>query len=101
MILSCGGLAHALSENAAQAEYYKVDLRNPEEIADVFRKYESQGGIWGVVHLAALKAVGESGELPLSYYRVNIAGTISLLEVCLSIYLSVRGMWTHRWDPCA
>jgi UDP-glucose 4-epimerase len=67
---------------AAQAEYYNVDLRNPEEIDAVFNKYKGDEAIWGVVHLAALKAVGESGEIPLSYYRVNMAGTISLLEVC-------------------
>jgi UDP-glucose 4-epimerase len=69
------------SENALQAEFYKVDLRKQEEIDAVFAKYDNDGGIWGVVHLAALKAVGESGELPLEYYRVNIGGTVSLLDV--------------------
>lgn len=46
----------------------------------MFDKYDKEGGIWGVVHLAALKAVGESSEIPLQYYRVNVGGSISLLE---------------------
>jgi UDP-glucose 4-epimerase len=33
-----------------------------------------------VIHFAALKAVGESCQLPLAYYRNNVAGTLSLLE---------------------
>ncbi|KAL1409739.1 UDP-glucose-4-epimerase [Vanrija albida] len=69
-----------LGPDAPQPLFHKVDLRNTAEIDAVFDKYAADGGIWGVVHLAALKAVGESGELPLSYYRVNVAGTISLLE---------------------
>lgn len=34
-----------------------------------------------VIHLAGLKAVGESVQKPLEYYRVNLTGTIRLLEV--------------------
>jgi UDP-glucose 4-epimerase len=33
-----------------------------------------------VIHFAALKAVGESVERPLSYYHNNITGTVHLLE---------------------
>lgn len=33
-----------------------------------------------VIHFAGLKAVGESMQMPLSYYRENVAGAISLLE---------------------
>jgi UDP-glucose 4-epimerase len=36
--------------------------------------------VTGVVHLAALKAVGESVELPLHYYRENVDGMLTLLE---------------------
>jgi hypothetical protein len=31
--------------------------------------------------LAALKAVGESGEIPLEYYKVNVGGSLNLIEV--------------------
>jgi len=47
----------------------------------VFKEYEGQGGIWAAVHLAALKAVGESGEIPLEYYKVNVGGSLNLIEV--------------------
>jgi UDP-glucose 4-epimerase len=33
-----------------------------------------------VIHLAGLKAVGESAEKPIEYYANNVQGTISLLE---------------------
>jgi UDP-glucose 4-epimerase len=36
--------------------------------------------VTGVVHLAAKKAVGESVERPLYYYRENVDGLLSLLE---------------------
>lgn len=37
-----------------------------------------------MIHLAALKAVGESCEIPLTYYKNNVGGSINLLEVCQS-----------------
>jgi UDP-glucose 4-epimerase len=36
--------------------------------------------VTGVVHLAAKKAVGESVEQPLWYYRENVGGVVALLE---------------------
>jgi len=56
-------------------------MRDNAGVDEFFTKYDNDGGIWAVIHLAALKAVGESGEIPLAYYRVNVGGTISLLEV--------------------
>ena len=40
---------------------------------------ETLRGADGVIHLAAKKAVGESVEMPLHYYRENVGGVISLL----------------------
>ena len=37
--------------------------------------------IFCVIHFAALKAVGESCIIPLEYYKINVAGTVNLLEV--------------------
>jgi UDP-glucose 4-epimerase len=37
--------------------------------------------IQSVIHFAGLKAVGESWERPLDYWRVNVGGSITLLEV--------------------
>lgn len=42
-------------------------------------------GVTGVVHLAAKKAVGESMELPLWYYRENVDGLLSLLEAMATV----------------
>ena len=36
--------------------------------------------ISSVIHFAALKAVGESTQQPLNYYRNNVSGSITLLE---------------------
>ena len=36
--------------------------------------------VTGIVHMAAKKAVGESVERPLHYYRENVGGLLSLLE---------------------
>ena len=38
-------------------------------------------GVDGVIHLAAKKAAGESVHLPLEYYRENVGGVLTLLEV--------------------
>lgn len=39
------------------------------------------GGIWGVIHVAAYKAVGESMEKPLLYYANNVATSLQLAEI--------------------
>ncbi len=48
---------------------------------DFLNKVFSQNDIQSVIHFAAFKAVGESVEKPLEYYKNNISGTIALLEV--------------------
>lgn len=57
-------------------EFYKTDLRNQEEMDKIFVDHEFDA----VIHFAGLKAVGESVNKPLEYYRNNIEATISLLE---------------------
>ncbi|KAF5388711.1 hypothetical protein D9757_004862 [Collybiopsis confluens] len=56
------------------------DLTDPASVRSVFAKY-GKGGIWGVVHIAAYKAVGESTEVPLTYYANNVSATVSLLQI--------------------
>lgn len=58
-------------------KFYKKDLRNIADIEEIFVKEE----IDSVIHFAALKAVGESVEKPLEYYKNNLIGTLNLLEV--------------------
>lgn len=51
------------------------DIRNASLLEKIFQDYPVQG----VIHFAALKAVGESVELPLNYYNNNVQGTLELL----------------------
>lgn len=52
-------------------------IQDTKKLSDLFMKYNFQG----VIHFAADKAVGESVLDPLKYYKNNIGGLISLLEV--------------------
>lgn len=58
--------------------FEKVDLRDFEATEAVFQKYKK---IKGIIHFAASKAVGESVEKPLMYYRNNIISLVNLLEL--------------------
>ncbi len=57
--------------------FHKIDLTEKEKTSDFFRKNKD---IAGVIHFAALKAVGESVEKPLEYYHNNISSLINLLQ---------------------
>lgn len=58
--------------------FEKVDLRDKDAAEAVFQKYPK---ITGIIHFAASKAVGESVQKPLLYYRNNIVSLINLLEL--------------------
>ena len=62
------------------AKVYCNDL-NYKNLDKIFSKHNIQG----VIHLASLKAVGESTELPLLYYRNNVYSSLELLE-CMNKY---------------
>ena len=55
---------------------YTIDYRNKEKLEKVFEENE----IEAVINFAGFKAVGESVEKPLKYYKNNVSGCISLLE---------------------
>jgi len=59
-------------------EFANIDCANFVDLDNVFKAYPD---IVGVIHFAASKAVGESVEKPLLYYRNNIGSLITLLEV--------------------
>ena len=58
--------------------FENVDLRDKEATEAVFAKYPD---IEGIIHFAASKAVGESVQKPLLYYRNNIVSLVNLLEL--------------------
>ena len=59
-------------------EFANVDCGNFMDLDQVFKQYTD---IEGVIHFAASKAVGESVEKPLLYYRNNLGSLVTLLEV--------------------
>ncbi len=56
--------------------FYKGDVCNREDVDKVF----SENKIDAVIHFAGLKAVGESVQKPVEYYRNNLDSTLTLLE---------------------
>ncbi|KAK2461525.1 hypothetical protein APHAL10511_005988 [Amanita phalloides] len=71
--------ATPLEFRSTEIDSIRCDLTKPEELRAVFQRH-GKGGIWGVIHIAAHKAVGESTEIPLTYYQHNVSATISLLQ---------------------
>lgn len=57
--------------------FEQVDCNDTLALANIFSKYPD---IEGVIHFAASKAVGESVEQPLMYYRNNLMSLVTLLE---------------------
>ncbi len=55
--------------------FHKVDIRDTATIAEALQQHQ----VDAVIHLAGLKAVGESVDDPLRYYDNNVAGSLSLL----------------------
>ncbi len=57
--------------------FYECDIRD----ADGLRKVFSTHKIDAAIHFAGLKAVGESVQMPLTYFDNNVAGTVVLCQV--------------------
>jgi len=55
---------------------YNIDLTNAQEVKNVFQKHRD---IAGVIHFAALKAVGESVEKPMLYFNNNLKSLLNVL----------------------
>ena len=69
------GLRHILG---IDVPCYRIDCADEAALRDVFRR---EAGIAGVIHFAAFKAVGESVQEPLKYYRNNVGSLLALLAV--------------------
>jgi UDP-glucose 4-epimerase len=59
-----------------EAVFQQIDLAETAGMADLLRRHRVEC----VMHFAALAYVGESVTQPLTYYRNNTAGAVSLLE---------------------
>ena len=69
--------------------FEKVDCCDMKALESVFQKHP---GIAGIIHFAASKAVGESVEKPLMYYRNNITSLRSTHPE------SPLALWQHEAD---
>ncbi len=76
----CNSSREALARVAAIAGrapvFHQVDLCDRAALAGVFAAHRFDAAI----HFAALKAVGESVQIPLTYYRNNLTATLNLLD---------------------
>lgn len=61
-------------------EFSKTDLCDRSALSDYFKANKN---IDAVIHFAAFKAVGESVQNPLMYYRNNVSGMINLIDEML------------------
>lgn len=56
--------------------FLHADIRDEEVICDILRGF----GVTAVIHLAGLKAVGDSNVRPMTYYENNVLGTMRLVS---------------------
>ncbi len=69
-----------------EVPYYHIDLCDLEASSIIFKEHND---ISGIIHFAALKAVGESVEKPLLYFKNNLESLINILT--LSIQNHIKG----------
>ena len=58
-------------------KFYKTDILDKEGLNRIF----DENKIDAVIHFAGYKAVGESVQIPLTYYQNNISGSVNLYQV--------------------
>lgn len=101
-------LCNASLESLARVErisgqavaFVQGDIRDPDALTALFKAHRFDA----VLHLAGLKAVGESVAKPLEYYDNNVVGTLRLLEAmtaqgCVNLVFSSSA--TVYGDPQA
>ena len=59
-------------------KFYKADIRDEKRLDKIVA---AEAPFDATIHFAALKAVGESVQIPLKYYQNNLGGTFTLLKV--------------------
>ncbi|WP_180085998.1 UDP-glucose 4-epimerase GalE [Acinetobacter sp. YH12103] len=57
-------------------QFVQGDILNSELLDQIFTQHQ----VDAVIHFAGLKAVGESQQIPLTYFANNISGSISLVQ---------------------
>jgi len=70
------GRIRSLVKTPDSISFVQADLRDRDETLKLFSNYKFDG----VIHFAAMKAVGESRQIPLTYYDNNLSSTLNLLQ---------------------
>ncbi len=97
-------IVYLRAHHGVEIPFIKADIRDYNEIENVIRTHK----IDGIVHTAALKAVGESMEKPDEYFEVNLDATTELLEIAKRngvkkfIFSSTAAVYgsPDSMDPC-
>ncbi|MCG9912359.1 MAG: UDP-glucose 4-epimerase GalE [Flavobacteriales bacterium] len=84
-VISVDNYSNSTEETYARIEavcgknpvHYEADISHPGHLKTICKAHPE---IQGIIHFAALKAVGESVEKPLEYYRNNLDGLLHVLE---------------------
>ena len=58
-------------------KFYELDYLNSEKLEKVFQ----ENNIEAVINFAGFKAVGESVSKPIEYYKNNVSGALTLLDI--------------------
>ncbi|KAF9433222.1 hypothetical protein BGZ76_009737 [Entomortierella beljakovae] len=69
--------AKLLAHNRGTLVFHKVDILDAFGLEKVFEQYKFSA----CIHFAGLKAVGESGQIPLGYYQTNVTGTLNVIQL--------------------
>lgn len=64
-------------DNRSQFSFVRGDIQDKVLLSKLFSHFDLEG----VIHFAGLKAIGESVLNPIKYFKNNVAGAITLLEV--------------------
>jgi UDP-glucose 4-epimerase len=59
--------------------HYPIDLCDQTKLERIFKDHQ----FVGIIHFAALKAVGDSVKQPIQYFRNNLNSTLNVLEMSL------------------
>lgn len=73
-----GVVDHIEKVSGVRPVFEKLDCLDYQGLDNLFTKHQ---GIEAIIHFAASKAVGESVEKPLLYYRNNLVSLLNLLEL--------------------
>jgi UDP-glucose 4-epimerase len=97
-------IVYLRTHHGVEIPFIKADIRDYNEIENVIRTHK----IDGIVHTAALKAVGESMEKSDEYFQVNLEATNELIEIAKRngvkkfIFSSTAAVYgsPDSMDPC-